>query len=247
MQFSRLPSEPTREEVRSRIPALLAATILALLAVTAATSDGSAAQESARKYTVVLVAGWGSPYQDQVEPVKALIEADGFPVEQIAALPNSSSYIRALAIAAKVRSVARAEGKANLVCYSAAVAICRFAMKYLGIEDLVAAVVLFAGGDGNYNFCLIPAWIGGDACQFHAFARSINIGDDTPGPAGYYFITSYTQQEAPPLDGGVCYKQVVRDGSFRHGDEPKMPVYQEFIIAGLNGICLGDFLDLPIR
>jgi hypothetical protein len=154
-------------------------------------------------------------------------------------------------LAARVREVSNEHGKANIACYSIAVLACRFAMKWLGIADRVHRAVLFGGGDGAYSLCFLPFGLGGDGCAFHAVARSILIGDDTPGPAEYYFITSFPdtapfpQESAAIPDGGVCYQYIPFDG-FSHGQETFQPVYQDSVASAMNGICPGKFIDLPV-
>lgn len=197
-------------------------------------------------YPVLIIPGMNGALMPLV-PLRDRLVADGFEVRHyFDFLGLRSNYDNSLIVADKVKSVAATTGKVNLACYSAGVMACRFAMKYLGIQDLVDRVVLFAGGDGNLAMCLLPVDMGGDGCRTHWFARSLLLGDDTPGPSEYYFITSFGLVTTPIPDGGVCYLHIPFDG-FKHPDEPSQPIYQDAISNSLRGVCPGEFIDLPIR
>jgi len=224
--------------MRRVISVAVAAAVLALLVA-------PPTQAQTPQYPVILIPGLGGGVEE-IAPVRDKLLAEGNQVLYFSEFDGvESNYRTALRTAAKTKEVAATTGKVNLACWSASVMSCRYAMKYLGIQDLVAQVVFYAGGNGNWGMCQLPVYLGGDGCPTHWFARSLEYGDDTPGAAGYFFITSFPETVTPIPDGGICYKYAPFDG-FKHTEEPWQPVYQDFIAAGVKGVCLGDFVNKPI-
>lgn len=222
-----------------RLAALSCALCLAALLLAAP------AKAQVPKYPVILIPGLGEGIQDLI-PVRDRLIADGYQVHYFDEFNGVESNFRtALKTANRVKELAPATGKVNLACWSASVMSCRFAMMYLGIQDMVSQVVLYGGGDGNNGMCRLPVFLGGDGCPTHWFAKSLLIGDATPGLAQYFLITSFPQLVTPIPDGGICYKHVPFNG-FYHTQEPSQPEYLNFISAAMGGTCLGEFVDKRI-
>lgn len=197
------------------------------------------------KYPVILIPGLGEGIQDLV-PVRDRLIADGYEALYFDEFNGVESNFRtAVKTANRVKAIAPATGKVNLACWSASVMSCRYAMMYLGIQDMVSQVMLYGGGDGNKGMCKLPVYLGGDGCPRHPFAKSILIGDATPGLSNYFLITSFPESVTPIPDGGICYKYAPFDG-FYHTQEPSQPVYLDFISAGMGGTCLGQFVNKRI-
>lgn len=221
---------------------LVFATTLLVLSVIAVASP---AQAYVSPYPVIMVTGLNGFLKD-VAPVQQRLIAEGFDVRYYPELIGlRSNKDTAKIVAARVKRVASKTGKVSLACWSAGVMSCRYAMKYLGIVNMVDKVVLYGGGDGNISMCLLPVSAGGDGCSTHPFAISLLLGDDTPGNAQYYFFTSFNQEMTPIPDGGICYKYIPFDG-FSHPNEPFQPVYQDAIAAAMHGICAGEYINRPI-
>lgn len=224
---------------RSRLSALVSALVLIV-----AFAPPAQAQTEPR-YPVIMVPGLGGGLPE-IAPIADRLSQEGHDVRYFSEFDYiQSNRVTAQNLANRVKELAAASGKVNIACFSAGVVSCRFAMKYLGIQDIVDKVVMYAGGNGSKPMCLLPVWLGGDNCVYHWFALSLEIGDDTPGPAEYYLITSFPELFTPIPDGGLCYKYIPFDG-FRHPFEPFEPQYQDAVAMAMNGQCPGEFVDLPI-
>lgn len=223
---------------------VLCATVCTLLLIGASASAAPA--DSEPSYPVIMVPGLGGGLPE-IAPVADRLEAEGFEVLYFSEFDYIQSNLKtARNLADRVKEVAAGSGKVHIACFSAGVVSCRYAMKYLGIQELVERLVMYAGGNGSKPMCLLPVWAGGDNCAYHWFALSLEWGDDTPGDSEYYLITSFPELFTPIPDGGICYHYIPFDGTFRHPFEPLEPVYQDAVAMAMHGDCPGEFVDLPI-
>lgn len=217
--------------------------VVVVLAVALLSAPASPA--AAASYPVVLIPGLGGGLPEMA-PLQARLQAEGYDVRYFSEFDGIQSYEwTARRTAYRVKKLAARSGKVNLVCFSGGVLSCRYAMKYLGISKLVPRIVLVGGGDGNFVLCALPKYLGGDGCATDRFSIKAILGDDTPGPAEYYFVTSFPPPVTAIPDGGVCYEHIPAEG-FVHGEEPFQPVYQDWVATAMAGSCPGEFYDLRI-
>lgn len=87
-----------------------------------------------------------------------------------------------------------------------------------------------------------------EVCPGTSFMRSLNKGDDTPGPTKYFSIRSAREWVTGDLDGGQCRvtpvpaNESLPETGYEHTFEPLDPRIWDATATSLKGICAGRYV-----
>jgi triacylglycerol lipase len=185
---------------------------------------------------VLLVHGWGSS-PATFKTMEARLARGGRAVYAIS-LPGQDNIVNAKAIRAFVNT--HHFGRVDVVAHSMGGLSSRWFIKFLrGSVSIEHYVSLGTPQYGLVPACVLPLDEGGQMCPGGAFLRTLNAGDDTPGPTRYTSISSSTDWIVPTassrLEGGACL--VTDRGLTHHELLTDARVYRQVVYA-LNGRCL---------
>ena len=197
--------------------------------------SGGAQPASAAPPPVLLVHGWGSS-PSTFATMEARLVRGGRVVYAIA-LPGQDNIANARAIRAFI--AAHHFRQLDVVAHSMGGLSSRWFIKFLrGSVSIAHYVSLGTPQYGLWPTCALALDEGGQMCPAGTFLRTLNAGDDTPGPTKYTSISSADDGIVPlvssRLDGGAC---LIRDAGVTHHELlADARIYRQVVYA-LKGLC----------
>lgn len=220
-------------------------TVLAVLALTVASSPWTPAHADPRYPVLLAHGGLGRP-EDFTEMIRRL-EADGYRAYTVRFPGTGVDTVgNARLVASRVAEIKAETGasKVHLVGHSMGRVSTRYYVKKLGGLPDVATYTAFGTpqhgvrrkGEGPLFDPCSPGAFVPDQCPTGPVLTALNAGDDTPGDIRY---TSIASTQAPdeaggswhPIDQGACLP-LVTGGP--HGSEPSNAAIYEAVTDGLS-------------
>lgn len=144
------------------------------------------------------------------------------------------------------------DAEISLVGHSAGGISAREYVKYQGgTEEIARYIAIGSPQYGSPGAC-VQGGSAKDLCPGSEYMNRLNVGDDTPGPTEYYAIRGEHEWADGRLDGGQCRMKPVAspspliNGGFHHSIEPLQSEVSATVLAALNGMCTGEYVDEPI-
>lgn len=195
---------------------------------------------------VILVHGWTGNAAGMATMREAFTAA-GYQAYTLD-LPGQNNIVNAARIADLIASVRAQTGaeRVHLIGHSMGGLSARYYIKNLlptGVNTVRTYVSMGTSQYGYWPACLLGEQDGGQMCPTSKFLRDLNPGDDTPGDTAYYtFRASQEDDWTTHLDGGACFWNTP---GVEHKDEPNSPVFIQAVIGAVEGVCPGEFRNMP--
>jgi pimeloyl-ACP methyl ester carboxylesterase len=174
-----------------------------------------------------------------------VLQAQGYE-PLIVDVPGTDLVADAQVIAHAVRGVG--DRRIALIGHSVGGLSARYYLKALGGSAVVDQYIAI----GTAQYGIAPKCIRGTeqySCFDSDFLRTLNDGDDTPGPTRYNAIRSDSEYADGRLDGGQCRVQAPvlpgLDWGANHALEPLNPAVLSAVSEQLAGGCPGSYVASP--